>query len=148
MDDKKSEYTNQSSREEQQHEYENYLKIFYRKRYIPRNVITKYAFATRVGYIPNNANKVNQDSYILIPGVEGPALNYKHLFGVCDGHGSSGHHASGFIKDHLHELIKKYANEKADDKKEALDEHDYENIFEKAFLECDLQLGAQADDES
>lgn len=26
---------------------------------IERNVITKYAFATRVGFIPNNPNKVN-----------------------------------------------------------------------------------------
>jgi hypothetical protein len=26
---------------------------------IEKNVITKYAFATRVGYIPNNPNKVN-----------------------------------------------------------------------------------------
>jgi len=26
---------------------------------IERNVITKYAFATRVGFIPNNPSKVN-----------------------------------------------------------------------------------------
>ena len=26
---------------------------------IERNVITKYAFATRVGYIPNNPGKIN-----------------------------------------------------------------------------------------
>jgi hypothetical protein len=26
---------------------------------VERNVITKYAFATRVGFIPNNPNKVN-----------------------------------------------------------------------------------------
>ena len=27
--------------------------------YIKRNVVTKYAFATRVGFVPNNPYKVN-----------------------------------------------------------------------------------------
>ena len=27
--------------------------------FIPKNVVTKYAFATRVGYVPNNPAKVN-----------------------------------------------------------------------------------------
>ena len=52
---------------------------------IERNVITKYAFATRVGFIPNNPNKVNQDSFILSPNLNG--CNFRHYFGVCDGHG-------------------------------------------------------------
>ena len=30
-----------------------------------KNVVTKFAFATRVGYIPNNPYKTNQDSFIL-----------------------------------------------------------------------------------
>jgi serine/threonine protein phosphatase PrpC len=59
------------------------------------------------------------------------------LFGVCDGHGSSGHNASAFIKDHLHEIVKKHANKKLEEKKEMLDEHDYIEIFGKAFEECD-----------
>ena len=105
-----SEYSNKNDLDDSQVEYDNYLKKFFRKRYIPKNVITKYAFATRVGFIPNNPGKVNQDSYILVPGVEGPSLNYKHMFGVCDGHGSSGHMASTYIKEELNLLIKKYAN--------------------------------------
>ncbi len=52
---------------------------------IERNVITKYAFATRVGFIPNNPNKVNQDAFILSPNLNG--CNFRHYFGVCDGHG-------------------------------------------------------------
>lgn len=36
---------------------------------IPKNVVTKYAFATRVGYVPNNPAKVNQDSFILCPNI-------------------------------------------------------------------------------
>ena len=55
--------------------------------YVSKNVVTKYAFATRVGYIPMNPNKVNQDTYILGPCIEGPENNSKHIFGVNDGHG-------------------------------------------------------------
>jgi len=54
---------------------------------VSKNVVTKYAFATRVGYIPMNPNKVNQDTYILGPCIEGPENNSKHIFGVNDGHG-------------------------------------------------------------
>lgn len=47
---------------------------------IERNVVTKFAFATRVGYMPNNPKKVNQDAFILAPNI----LNLKsmHYFGV------------------------------------------------------------------
>jgi serine/threonine protein phosphatase PrpC len=49
------------------------------------NIVTKFAFATRVGYIPNNPYKVNQDNYLLNPNIlKMPACHY---FGVCDGHG-------------------------------------------------------------
>ena len=67
--------------------------------YIKRNVVTKYAFATRVGFIPNNPDKVNQDSFILHPNVN--KSPYCHLFGVCDGHGGNGREASDFIKHRL-----------------------------------------------
>lgn len=44
------------------------------------NIVTKFAFATRVGYIPNNPYKVNQDAYILSPNIcKLPAFHY---FGV------------------------------------------------------------------
>ena len=98
---------NSEQRKSDLKDYENYLKVFYRRRYIKKNVITKYAFATRVGYIPSNAGKVNQDSYILVPGIQGPEVGYKHFFGVCDGHGSNGHHASAQIKEQLPEIFKK-----------------------------------------
>lgn len=72
---------------------------------IERNVITKYAFATRVGYIPNNPNKVNQDSFILSPNLGG--CNFRHYFGVCDGHGQNGKEASHYIKVRLPQLLSK-----------------------------------------
>jgi len=50
-----------------------------------KNVVTKFAFATRVGFMPNNPYKTNQDSFILAPNLlNQPALHY---FGICDGHG-------------------------------------------------------------
>jgi hypothetical protein len=65
-------------------------------KYIEINVITKYAFATRQGYIPNNPGKVNQDSFILSPNFSN--CSFRHYFGVCDGHGQNGKEASHFIK--------------------------------------------------
>ena len=35
------------------------------------NVITKFAFATTVGYMPGNPYKQNQDSFILAPNMAG-----------------------------------------------------------------------------
>ena len=69
--------------------------------------MTKYAFATRVGFIPDNTNKVNQDSYLLQPNFN--KSPYCHLFGVCDGHGSNGHTASQFVRDSLPKLLEQIA---------------------------------------
>ena len=72
----------------------------FKNQYIRRNVITKYAFATRVGFIPNSSSKVNQDNYILSPCIQGSTVNnFRHFFGVCDGHGQNGHKVSQFIKE-------------------------------------------------
>ena len=52
----------------------------------PKNIVKKFAFATRVGFRPFQPNKENQDAFVLGPNVqERSAL---HLFGVCDGHGN------------------------------------------------------------
>ena len=67
------------------------------------NVVTKFAFATRVGHQPNNPNKVNQDAFILAPNILN--LNYMHYFGVCDGHGQYGKDVSTIIKQKLPALL-------------------------------------------
>ena len=59
------------------------------------NIITKFAFATRVGFIPG-MHKTNQDSFILSPHLN--QSDTLHYFGVCDGHGQFGREASTFIK--------------------------------------------------
>ena len=63
------------------------------------NIITKFAFATTVGYVPNNPYKMNQDSYVLTPNLNG--IEGLHFFSVCDGHGFNGHLVSNYIKETL-----------------------------------------------
>ena len=78
------------------------------------NIVTKFAFATRVGYIPNNPYKVNQDAYILSPNImKLPAFHY---FGVCDGHGQNGKEVSGYVKQRLPVLIEGFIKNHGDDK--------------------------------
>lgn len=70
------------------------------------NIVTKFAFATRVGHAPNNPYKVNQDSFILAPNI----LNMQsmHYFGVCDGHGQNGKEVSTFIKQKLPAILEEH----------------------------------------
>lgn len=83
------------------------------------NIVTKFAFATRVGYIPNNPYKVNQDSYLLAPNImKLPAFHY---FGVCDGHGQNGKEVSEYVKQRLPVLIESYIKSHGNEK-EALTE--------------------------
>lgn len=58
-------------------------------------VVTKYAFYSKVGHIPE-ASKQNQDSFIIHPKVLGSYT--QHLFGVADGHGQYGKEVSTVVK--------------------------------------------------
>lgn len=79
------------------------------------NIVTKFAFATWVGFIPNNPYKVNQDNFLLNPNIlKLPAC---HFFGVCDGHGQNGKEVSGFIKTRLPQLVEEHLKEHGDHKK-------------------------------
>lgn len=113
-----------------------------RPQLIERNVITKYAFATRVGFIPNNPNKVNQDSFILSPNLGG--CNFRHYFGVCDGHGQNGKEASHFIKLRLPQLLAKGIEESLAQSKLSSPTHeDYKAVFHRSFLTCNEELDCQ-----
>ena len=68
-----------------------------------KNVVKKFAFATRVGFEPNNPEKTNQDAFILAPNMQD--RQSMHMFGICDGHGSNGREASNFVKFALHMQI-------------------------------------------
>jgi hypothetical protein len=52
---------------------------------ITSNVITRFAYSTREGFSVNNANKKNQDNFILSPNM--CQSYHQHFFGVLDGHG-------------------------------------------------------------
>lgn len=93
------------------------------------NIVTKFAFATRVGYSPNNPNKVNQDAFILAPNI----LNVQcmHYFGVCDGHGQNGKDVSSMIKLKLPAYLEQYLYSTKLSIRESLS---------KSFLECNKKL--------
>ena len=138
--------------------------------YIKRNVVTKYAFATRVGFVPNNPHKVNQDSFVLHPNFN--KSPYCHMFGVCDGHGMAGREASDFIKQRLPPLVEaitqqeheydlqRSARDGADDALAFANfiertEHPfapqfsratYESLLVQAFTQCNNELNAQSFD--
>lgn len=63
------------------------------------NCVTKFSFATKTGYSPKNPNKVNQDSYLVLPHLG--EYRRTHFFSVCDGHGVFGKEVSEFIKTRL-----------------------------------------------
>lgn len=63
------------------------------------NSAIEICFKTQAGSLPEKPVKTNQDSYIIIQNYGGEEKNY--FFAVCDGHGSNGHHASAFVKQHL-----------------------------------------------
>ena len=93
------------------------------------NIVTKFAFATRVGHSPNNPYKVNQDSFILAPNI----LNIQsmHYFGVWDGHGQNGKDVSTFIKQKLPAYLEEYLYSTKVNVKQSLS---------KSFLEWNKEL--------
>lgn len=60
------------------------------------NCVTKFAFATKTGYSPKNPNKVNQDSFLVLPHLG--EYRRTHFFAVADGHGVNGKLVSEFVK--------------------------------------------------
>lgn len=55
---------------------------------IKTNIITRFAYSTREGFSVHNANKKNQDNFILAPNMCNTF--HQHFFSVCDGHGQNG----------------------------------------------------------
>lgn len=94
-----------------------------------KNIVTKFAFATRVGHSPSNPNKVNQDSFILAPNI----LNIQsmHYFGVCDGHGQNGKDVSSLVKQQLPSYLEEYLYSTKLNVKDSL---------KQSFLDCNKEL--------
>lgn len=56
----------------------------------------KISFRTKKGFIPQNKDKINQDSFIIAPSLN--QRQWLHFFSVCDGHGQNGHLISHYLK--------------------------------------------------
>jgi serine/threonine protein phosphatase PrpC len=74
----------------------------------PRTPFSAFASLSRVGMVPFNSNKVNQDRVchaVALGGREDAAL-----FGVFDGHGLHGHHVSDFVSRELPKCLLQQRN--------------------------------------
>lgn len=67
------------------------------------NCVTKFAFATKTGFAPNNPHKVNQDTYLALPHLG--EYRRTHFFSVCDGHGVFGEKVSDHVKTVLGQKV-------------------------------------------
>ena len=65
--------------------------------------MTKFSFATKTGFSPKNPNKVNQDSYLVLPHLG--EYRRTHFFSVADGHGVFGKEVSDFVKTRLGQYV-------------------------------------------
>jgi len=75
---------------------------------VKKGVILKYSYKSKMGMIPGNPGKVNQDSYIAVSNIGGnPNL---HFYAVCDGHGFFGRDVSTFIKKVLPQILENDRN--------------------------------------
>ena len=63
----------------------------------------KIGHRTKQGVLASNPKKQNQDSFIILENIKGSKTT--HFFAVCDGHGTVGHHVSGYVKQFLPLLI-------------------------------------------
>jgi len=63
-----------------------------------------FAHITKVGYVPSNPDKTNQDAFIECPNF---ALRPDwHFFAVADGHGYFGGEVSGYVKQRFPEILR------------------------------------------
>jgi len=94
----------------------------------------KYVKLSKVGYVPYNNSKVNQDRPFTIPNFRGQPD--QALFGVFDGHGSVGHDVSQFIIENLEAICER--NLKGADTKDKIVAG-----LSKSFVEVNEALKAQ-----
>lgn len=99
-----------------------------------KRIFSHYVSLSKVGHIPFNPNKVNQDRTVEI--VKFGNSDDKAFFGCFDGHGSVGHEVSSFLIQELPKFFLKQAN---------LDSNPHEAIS-KAFVDCNVKLASSAID--
>ena len=80
----------------QQSSADNFIDADYYQN-IKSKLFKSYATKTKVGVVPFNPNKVNQDRAIVVPTLPNTGSSKASLFGVFDGHGMHGHDVSSFL---------------------------------------------------
>jgi hypothetical protein len=91
----------------------------------------RYAYVSQRGYYPEDLNKNNQDAFIIAEKVCGEDETL--LFGVFDGHGSTGDKCSGFVKDRVLETLERKMREH---------EEDFESAYKQTFMDLNERLHA------
>jgi hypothetical protein len=97
---------------------------------LKRRTFSHYSSLSKVGFVPFNPNKVNQDRSIEI--AKFGNSEEKAFFAVFDGHGAIGHEVSAFLIQELPKFFLKQAN---------LDLNPHEAIS-KAFIDCNVKLAS------
>lgn len=90
------------------------------------------AWLSKVGFVPFNPNKVNQDRAIEVSPFAGD--EERAFFGVFDGHGAVGHDVSEYVSKKIPDLLSMYM---------AIYENDPNDAFTRAFVESHHQLQLQ-----
>jgi len=91
-------------------------------------VFSKYAALSKVGFVPFNLTKVNQDRALEM--VKFGGHETRALFGVFDGHGAVGHEVAAFVSTELPKYILQQKNLETAPKASCT----------KAFLDCNAAL--------
>lgn len=94
-----------------------------------QRVFTKYASLSKVGYVPFNPSKVNQDRAAEV--INFGNQEHQAFFGCFDGHGSVGHQVSEFISTELPRYFLRDPELLAKKPEEAI---------EAAFVDCNTAL--------
>lgn len=98
------------------------------------NCVTKFAFATKTGYSPKNPNKVNQDSFLVLPHLG--EYRRTHFFAVADGHGINGKLVSEYVKTMLAKDVEqniKYTFDQAKINQRVVDSTEVKEQLDKSF---------------
>eukprot|EP00903_Cladosiphon_okamuranus_P018322 g16856.t2 len=104
----------------------------------------RYAFASQRGYYPDEPNKANQDSFVVVPEFCGDSMS---LFcGVFDGHGGTGDLCSNFVAQKLPKEFEKCLKEKGSFA--SMSEDSIKDASKRAHVSTNEQLHATSFDDT
>ena len=101
----------------------------FRMKSVPLTV--RYAYVSQRGYYPDELNKNNQDAFCIAENVCGEEETI--LFGVFDGHGSTGDKCSAFVRDTVLETLEHKIREH---------KGDFETAYKQTFIDINERLHA------